>query len=298
MNPLISYYGGKQRIASKVVEQISKIPHTVYAEIFAGGLAVLYEKGKPSYMSKASYREYINDTSELLINLYRVARSCKEEFYDLIQWTPYSQSEHKKAVTICKHPELYSDIEKAWAYYVSIQMSFAKQLNNGWGTSVFSQNQAATWQIKKKTLLEKVDRLSEVHISCEDALKCLQRVDSPHTLIYADPPYVGTNLGHYGGFTSDDYQALCNALDNCQSSYILSNYPQSIYPRSSQKVVEIEASMSASDKGKVKRSSKGEFIKKEEMGDKSRIEVLWICDRSDTIRKDLSFCRVDQLSLI
>lgn len=42
MKTPISYYGGKARIASAIVPHIMAIPHTVYAEPFAGGLAVLY----------------------------------------------------------------------------------------------------------------------------------------------------------------------------------------------------------------------------------------------------------------
>jgi DNA modification methylase len=36
MKPIISYYGGKQRIASRIVDVLRTIPHTVYVEPFAG----------------------------------------------------------------------------------------------------------------------------------------------------------------------------------------------------------------------------------------------------------------------
>ena len=60
MKPPISYYGGKQRMASKIIPLIP--PHTVYVEPFAGGAAILFNKPWPSVTNRDHYREIINDT--------------------------------------------------------------------------------------------------------------------------------------------------------------------------------------------------------------------------------------------
>lgn len=60
MKPPFSYYGGKQRIASKIVPLLP--PHTVYVEPFAGGAAVFFEKGRPETGNKSAYREVLNNT--------------------------------------------------------------------------------------------------------------------------------------------------------------------------------------------------------------------------------------------
>ena len=155
-------------------------------------------------------------------------------------------------------------------------MSFAKQIGRGWATGIIGENLAATWVNRAARLPECFDRLRDVYIGCEDALSFIKRFDCPHGLIYADPPYPDTNQGHYGGYTLDDYQKLCDALDACESSYVLSNYHQDIAPKSAQKCVEIEAVMSAANgrNGRTKDNIK-------------RTEKLWICDRSKNIRKDL-----------
>jgi len=44
VKPLLSYYGGKQRIASRILAEIEQIPHTVYVEPFAGGATLLFAK--------------------------------------------------------------------------------------------------------------------------------------------------------------------------------------------------------------------------------------------------------------
>jgi len=282
----ISYYGGKQRIASKIVDVLESIPHTVYSEPFSGGLAVLYAKkvrgGNSDY-----YREAINDINQCLITFWRVARDRPDDLQRYIELTPYSQEEYCVSKQIYNNPSKYDELKIAWAVYIQCNMSFANKIEAGWAVQTIGRNSSATWHNKKSNLLQAFKRLEKVHIGCEDALKFIERFDSPQTLHYVDPPYPNTNQGHYGGYTLDDYQALCDALDNCQGSYVLSNYAQGIAPKSAQRLVEIETVMSAAngkDRSKV---------------DTKRTEKLWICDRSDAIRDDLKLvlAKRDQMEL-
>ena len=270
-----SYYGGKARIATQIVPHIMAIPHTVYVEPFFGGGAVLYAKGKIERGNSDYYREAINDLNKQLITFWRVAREQPEELARWIELTPYSQEEYREARKIYNNPSDYSDLKVAWATYVQCNMSFANKIEAGWATGVTTQNTATVWVNRASRLPECFERLRDVYISCEDALDFIKRFDSSHSLIYADPPYPETNQGHYDGYTLDDYQALCDALDACESSYVLSNYHQDIAPKSAQKCVEIETTMSASNgRSRTKHDTK-------------RTEKLWICDRSKNIRADL-----------
>lgn len=288
-SPLITYYGGKQRIASKIVPYLQEIPHTVYVTPFAGGLGVFYSRPVPRVTNNNYYREVINDIDGLLVNLYRVAREQPEEFERLVFYTPYSRAEYTRANEICENPDHFSDLEKAWAYYCNIQMSFANKLNAGWGVAVKSGNHAATWNNKKWRLPEKLARLADVAIECRDALEVIRQWDAPQTLFYCDPPYVDTAQGHYKGYTEADYGTLCDLLDNIEGSYVLSGYSSTIEPQSYQKKVEIETHCAASGKGKVRRQGKKQHaIDKHELGDRRRSEVLWICDRSHNICSSLT----------
>lgn len=97
MKTPIGYYGGKSRIASQIVSYIHKIPHTVYAEPFCGGLAVLYAKGKYDRGNCDNYREAINDINKCLITFWRVAREQPEELERWLDLTPYSQEEYRES---------------------------------------------------------------------------------------------------------------------------------------------------------------------------------------------------------
>jgi len=275
MKTCLSYYGGKSRIASQIVPHIMAIPHTVYVESHGGGLAVLYAKGKIDRGNSHYYREAINDLNKQLITFWRVAREQPSELARWIQLTPYSQEEYREARKIYNNPSEYSDLKVAWATYIQCNMSFANKIGTGWGANVINCNLAATWVNRAARLPECFERLKHVYIGCEDALSFIKRFDSSHSVAYVDPPYPDTNQGHYGGYTLDDYQALCDALDACESSYVLSNYHQDIAPKSAQKCVEIEATMSASNgRSRLNHNTK-------------RTEKLWICDRSKNIRADL-----------
>lgn len=263
MKALVSYYGGKQRISCHIIPHLRKISHSVYCEPFCGGAAILFAKDWIVPSNHDDYREIINDTNEQLINLYRVCQTRYDEFLHLIQFTPYSESEYKKAKEIYKNPQDYDELWMAWAFYVNTFQSFANGINKGWGRGVKGRNKAATWNTKKCYLPQILERLSNVHISCCDALKCIKDWDSPQTLFYIDPPYPNTAQGHYSGYTQQDFEALIEVLKTIKGSFILSNYPNDTVPKD-WKIIEIDAVMSAKKNVREKRT-----------------ECLWIVDKNE-----------------
>jgi len=62
----VSYYGGKQKLASMIVPLIPR--HNLYCEPFIGGAAVFFAK-RPSEI------EVINDTNKELMNFYRTVKN-------------------------------------------------------------------------------------------------------------------------------------------------------------------------------------------------------------------------------
>lgn len=244
----------------KIVETMS---FETYTEPFAGGAALLF--ALPVRSGNANYRkEAINDFNGLVANCYRVAREQPEELQRLLELTPHSQEEHSRAKVLCKDPT-DNALEMAWAFYVNINQSFTKQLNKGWGTGTEGENVANGWANRISRLPEALGRLAGVAIGNEDALRFIDRWDSPKSLHYCDPPYPNTNQGHYKGYTIQDYKNLVEKLDNIKGSFILSNYPQDIlYPDHWSKV-EIDTVSSA---------------KKDKTGDRSRTEVIWYHDNN------------------
>jgi DNA adenine methylase len=65
MKTPITYYGGKQKLASIIVGLIPT--HKLYCEPFLGGGAIFFSKPQSAV-------EVINDTNKELINFYRVVQ--------------------------------------------------------------------------------------------------------------------------------------------------------------------------------------------------------------------------------
>ena len=80
MRTPITYYGGKQQLASTIIEMIPA--HRIYVEPFFGGGAVFFAKGK-------SYLEVINDINDNLVTFYEVCQDAGlfAQLYDRVQHT-------------------------------------------------------------------------------------------------------------------------------------------------------------------------------------------------------------------
>lgn len=218
MKPPFSYYGGKQRMASKIVPLIPK--HTVYCEPFVGGAAILFAKPWPDVSNTDHYREVINDLDGDLINFFQQLRDNGEELCRQLGLTPYSEEEYR----ISKDFSNCDDMERARRYYVNIQQSFSNKLNSGWGRGKYSRNLSATWINKISCLPGYIDRMLPITISNINALKFIKDWDSPQTFFYCDPPYPSTDQGHYDGYTVEDFEALIDTLSNIDGSFMLSCY--------------------------------------------------------------------------
>lgn len=281
MSPPISYYGGKQRLASKISSYIPK--HTVYVEPFCGGAAILFKKPYPKITNTNHYREVINDIDNNLVNFFKQLRDNGNELVRKIELTLYSQEEHK----ISKDLDIDDDLERARRYYINIQQSFSNLLNSGWRTGVYGRNLSLTWKNKINNLSSFVDRMQGVHISSEDAIRCISRWDSPQTFFYIDPPYMNANQGHYRGYSIGDYQDLIEKLKNVQGSFILSNYPNSTIVPEEWEKIQFERHCFSSVSGQTNQKNKSKAANKEELGERKRTEEIYIKLRTKELRPDL-----------
>ena len=219
--PLV-YYGGKQRIADWICSMIPK--HKIYCEPYFGGGAVFFNKA-PSFL------EVINDKNECLVNFYLQAQNNFEKLAAEIKKTLYSESMYLRAKQIYDGKIQVDDLEKAvatWLVFTQSRNGNAKaswRYDNGMDGShcgivqLHNRHNFCPWLQK---------RLSKVQISCRDALQVIRNRDTADTFFYLDPPYPGTNQGHYSGYTFEDLEDLLRCLQSIHGQFALSNYPSTL----------------------------------------------------------------------
>jgi DNA adenine methylase len=220
MKPPISYYGGKQNM---LVHLLPLIPsHQTYVEPFFGGGALFFAKN-PAPL------EVINDTNELLINFYRQMVINFDALNLEIKATMHSRASHFKAGQIIKGRIVATDLERAWAMYVSIGQGFGNMINKGWGFQNSVEGRVAkVWKNMRANFEQYQTRLQNVQIDCQDALKVIRLYDSETTLFYCDPPYYNSDCGHYKSYNEEHYQELIDLLLTIKGKFILSSYPNRV----------------------------------------------------------------------
>lgn len=219
MKTPVTYYGGKQKMLGIILPMIPK--HKIYTEAFCGGGAVFWAK-EPSRV------EFINDHNAEVINFYSVLKRDFPSLKKEIDITLHSEFQQKQAGEIYRNPTEHSDIKRAWALWVLSHQSFYAILTNSWKCSkersFGDQNQS-----RKEAFTDVFSkRLEHTSIFCRDALDVIRKADHEDAFHYVDPPYFQSNMGHYGGYTQEDFVALLEVLGCVRGKFMLSSYPSDI----------------------------------------------------------------------
>jgi DNA adenine methylase len=215
MKTPITYYGGKQQLAEKILDLIP--PHKVYVEPFIGGAAVFFAK-------TASEVEIINDINSEVVNFYEVLQRDFPALQSEISISLHSRKLHRNAWVIYENPDMFSRVKRAWAFWTLANMSFGSMLNGGFGYDTCGTTSGKITAKRDAFTEQLAIRLQNVQIECCDALKIIRSRDTPDIFFYCDPPYPDTDQGHYDGFSSDDFRALLEALSKIEGKFLLSSF--------------------------------------------------------------------------
>jgi DNA adenine methylase len=102
------------------------------------------------------------------------------------------------------------------------------KLNNCWLITNI-RNYPNLFNNKKEAFTDMYQkRLEHTSIFCRDALKVIKQTDSYDTFHYIDPPYYNSDMGHYKGYTEDDFIQLLDILSTLKGKFMLSSYPSDV----------------------------------------------------------------------
>jgi DNA adenine methylase len=225
--PALRYFGGKWNLAPWVISYFPQ--HDCYVEPFGGAASVLLRK-PPAPI------EVYNDLDGRIVNFFKVLRERPDDLINAINLTPYSRREFQLAIDPAWDP-----LEDARRVAV-----IAGQSNRGMGTIDPGgwrwmknlsrvQTPAHDWtQIEH--LYKIAERFRGVQVENDTARAVIERYDTPRTLFYVDPPYLGStrSLRWQGDaynceMTDDDHHDLASILHQVEGNVILSGYPSELY---------------------------------------------------------------------
>lgn len=127
-------------------------------------------------------------------------------------------------MVVYNYPALFDPIKRAWAFWILTNEGYATKIGS-WGYDRSSNTMTGKVSTKKLEFDVNIRlRLERAQIECNDALKVIESRDTPETFHYVDPPYIGSNMGHYAGYKEEDFIRLLDLLGSCQGKFLLSNY--------------------------------------------------------------------------
>lgn len=206
----LSYIGGKNRLAKRVIEIFPE--HTTYVEAFAGGAQVFFRK-EPSKV------EVLNDLDGEIVNFYRV---CQQHYEELLRYFGYAVvSRTWFDLLKGSEPGTLTDIQRAARHLYLLRNCFASLVRN----PVYHRNVIQPPSFNLESLPQLIEnahkRLQRVQLECAPYEEVIRRFDRPTTLFYLDPPYWGRKLYRHN-LGEADFEKLAGQLKTLRGKFILS----------------------------------------------------------------------------
>lgn len=190
MRAVFRYPGSKWTIADWIISHFPEgYEKMVYLEPFVGSGAVFFNK-LPGAV------ETVNDLDSDIVNLFRVLRERPDDLKRVLELTPYSREEYDLSFEPCDDP-----VEKARRYMIKTTQAIGAKLAGsskcGWrnhkqmkigGTACKWGGITSTIDLAAARL--RGDSKHLIQIEHMDALRLIERYNSPDVLMYLDPPYV------------------------------------------------------------------------------------------------------------
>lgn len=232
MRAVFRYPGSKWSIADWIISHFPDgYEKMLYLEPFFGSGAVFFNK-RPGEV------ETINDIDSDVVNLFYILRDRPEDLKRALELTPYSREEYDLSFEPSEDP-----LEKARRFIVKTTQAIGAKLGHGkcgWRNHKTMKigGTACKWAGITETIDEAASRLKGstsnlVQIEHMDAIRLIERYNTPEALIYIDPPYVRSSRKsgalYTHEMTDDDQNRLLNLIVKSKAKIIISGYDNELY---------------------------------------------------------------------
>ena len=200
--------GNKKKIAKETQKYFP--PHKIYIEPFFGAGGMFFNKPKAKY-------NIVNDLDSDVFNLFNVVMNQKEELEKAFYMMPI----HSDLLNYWKKKEEIDLIKKALRFLFLSNFTF---MGSGEMIKTGTENPKS---IFIKGLQQTFDFMFDVQfLNCDFKRFFIEaRInDANKTLIYCDPPYLGTNDNYSNSFTEEQSLLLFNTLEESECKWAMSEF--------------------------------------------------------------------------
>ena len=206
--PIVRRPGGKTRLLKHILPLIT--PHVCYCEEFFGGGAVLFAKERAS-------TEVINDIDDNLVTLYRNLQYHLPALVEEIQWLFSSRTNLHDFIA---QPGL-TEIQRAARFLLVNRTCFGGNMHS----LGVSKTKGGGIGFERKQVSELIgrahDRLSGVVVEKLPYERCFKNYDSRDTFHFIDPPYLGSKVNAYQGWTESDLRMFRKHVDQLKGNFVI-----------------------------------------------------------------------------
>jgi DNA adenine methylase len=234
--PLLRWFGGKWHLAPWIISHFP--PHTKYTEAFGGAASILVRKPR-------SRVEVLNDLDNRLVALYRCVRDpnlCLM-LAAALDATLFARAEFEQSfLPVERANSIESEylVEVARRLIVRASMGFATgkedARHTGFRDYTGEHRRGAPvkdWDGADDVIASMHERFKGVIIDSRDAVEVIQRHDSPTTLHYVDPPYIGyvrsERCGYRHELDTAGHNRLLDTLTAVKGMVVISGYTNMLY---------------------------------------------------------------------
>lgn len=222
--PLYGYMGCKLTSLHHI---LPRLPYAhVFVDVFGGSGTVTLNR-------KKSNIEVFNDRHAGVVSFFRTLRDpvqC-EHLIEQISLSVYAREEFIKLKDEFYKRDFESDLERAYAWYMLVVMSYAGNARTlqRWLPESTSSRVCRLYE-RVPHLPAIMERFSRVLVENLDWRTCLRDYDSPQTVFYLDPPYVDSNV-YKLKMSRDDHAEMCNIIMSLKGFVMLSGVPNDLYDK-------------------------------------------------------------------
>jgi len=220
----LHYPGADTRIVSDIITMLDKAPcsRCTLVEVFGGSGVVSQRVPREKF-----FNVIYNDKDEIITHLIRIIKEKPQELEAVLSLIPYSREvwEYVRERFIKTGlRDIEDPILKAVYIFYLVNGSRNGMLAD---TKHMSFSCSTTTNVARKFLshiaaIEDVaKRFRDVTIECLDFTEAIKRYDSPITVFYLDPPYVGRDDFYRLPFTSLQARTLVRLLNAAKGYWLL-----------------------------------------------------------------------------